>query len=43
MIENEKNASCKCPKKCERHGRCKECVIHHEKIKTKPNCKRKVE
>ncbi|SCY92513.1 hypothetical protein [Alkaliphilus peptidifermentans] len=35
--------SCPCPKtKCERHGKCCECIKHHRDIKTLVYCMRQI-
>ena len=40
MLENGKNI-CTCKKtKCERHGKCKECIEYHNNSKRLPYCKR---
>nr|WP_319489146.1 hypothetical protein [uncultured Caproiciproducens sp.] len=41
ILENGAD-TCNCPRiKCERHGKCAECMAHHEKNKKHPPyCKR---
>lgn len=40
LLENGTD-TCTCKRiKCERHGKCAECMEHHEKKKHPPYCKR---